>query len=860
MPRLPQSIALSLVISGAFALSAAPANAQHVRRMAEQTQSAVVALDHRVGMGGGFNNQRNSGENLFDGQARTTGFLISTDGLVVTHARFVQGRDRIRLYFHGGAKGWAKVVGVDALNRTALLKLEKPKQIAARFNGTLPTLKWGDSTELAPGKTVFSLGNCFDSLRLDGQASFSQGVITTIERARLGAYRGPLIETDASINPGSFGGPLLNAKGEVVGVIARNISTRRWLGGAIPAEQVRRGVERLVAGRPLAKGLLGVALERTGGEAALKGLKVTRVQGESGAAKAGLASGDFLLAIDGQRVYDTHDVAREMGNLPSGAIVNARVRRGGTTRTIQIVLGDGADMAAVASRPKPAPKATPRPTPPAKAKVSLGLRVQERETGPGLEVTEVRPGGAAAAAGVQKGDILAALGRDRIRTSEDLGRALAKYTKGQRAQLVVIRERRARRLLLNFGGPTASKPAPRPTPIRPSPRPARATLGVRVQERADGSPGLEVIGVRPNTAASDGGVRVGDVILRWNQFQIRSMDDLGRALAQLKDGGPTRMRVLRSGRQLGLRLPAIGKPLATKPTPTPSTGRPRLGLRLEVQEGARGPVVVEVAPGSLAASAGFKKGDALVALGRKRVTTLEEVSAVLGGLERGARVVAVVVRDSRARRLGFVWGAKATPTPPASGAPGYLGVYLPDEQGTGAGVLIEGSVVGSPADKAGLRSGDRIVSVNGRSVKTRQELGQSLRGKRAGESVALMIARGGKTLGITVVLGERGKTAPAQPQPTQPTPSPQAGGAWLGASIQDGPDGITISEVARGGPVRAAGLRPGDVLQALNGKRLTTVDQFASMFARLRPGQTVTLQVERDGWSKAVEVRLAKRP
>lgn len=862
MPRLPRSIALSLTIASACAALAQPASAQHVRRLAERSQSAVVALDHRVGMGRGFNSRPNSGENLFDGQARTTGFIISSEGHVVTHARFVQGRNRIRLYFHGGAKAWAKVVGVDPINRTALLKLEKPAKVAARFDGKLPTLEWGDSTGLAAGNTVFSLGNCFDSLRLDGQASFSQGVITTIERARLGAYRGPLIETDASVNPGSFGGPLLNAKGQVIGVIARNISTRRWLGAAIPAEQVRRGIERLVAGRPLAKGLLGVALERTGGETALKGLKLTRVQAESGAAKAGLAVGDFLLAIDGNRVYDTHDVARELGNLPSGAVVNARVRRGATTRNVRIVLGDGADLA-IATRPKPAPKPEPRPTQPAaKPRVSLGLRVQERETGPGLEVIEVRPGGAAANAGVQKGDILAALGRDRIRTSDDLARSLAKYNKGQRAQLVVIRERRARRLLLNFGGPSASKPRPRPTPIRPAPRPARGTLGVRVQERANGAPGLEVIEVRPNTAASDGGVRVGDVILRWNQFQIRTMDDLGRALAQLKDGGPTRMRVLRRGRQLGLRLPAIGKPLATKPMPTPSTGKPRLGLRLEVQEGSRGPVVIEVAPGSLAAKAGFQKGDVLVAMGRKRLNTLEEVAALLQSTRPGTSLTAVVIRDSRARRISFVWGDSSAPLPkpPSSGAPGYLGVYLPEDQGQGPGVLIEGSVVGSPADKAGLRSGDRIVSLNGRSVNSRQELGQALRGKRAGESVALMIARGRKTIGITVTLGERGKTAPAQPQPTQPKPAPSAGGAWLGAAIQDGPDGVSITEVARGGPIRAAGLRPGDVLKSLNGQRITTVDQFASLFARLRPGQTVTLEVERDGWSKSVRVRLARRP
>ncbi|MBL4847423.1 MAG: PDZ domain-containing protein [Planctomycetes bacterium] len=865
MPRLPRCFALTAALAVTFA-TAAPASAQHVRKMAERAQAAVVALDHRVGRGGGFlNNQRSAGENILDSRARTTGFVISADGHVVTHARFVQGRDRIRLYFHGGAKGWAKVVGIDPVNRTALLKLEKPRAIAARFGGTLPSLSWGDSTSLAPGNTVFSLGNCFDSLRLDGQASFSQGVVTTIQRSRLGTYRGPLLETDASINPGSFGGPLLNAKGEVIGVITRNISTRRWLGGAIPAEQVKRGINRLIAGRPLSKGLLGVALERTGGEAALKGLRVSRVVGDSGAAIAGVAVGDFLLAIDGQRVYDTHDVARELGNLPSGAVVQARVRRGSATRNIRIVLGDGADVTALAKRPTPKPR--PRPTPKraptaAKSKVSLGLRVQERENGPGLEVIEVRPNGTAAAAGVKKGDVLVAVGRQRIRTGDDLGRILARYRPGQKAQLMVIRERRARRLTLNFGGPSAA----RPSPIRPSPRPRRATLGVRVQERANGAPGLEVIEVRPNTAAAKGGVRVGDVILRWANFKIRTMDDLGSAMARLKTAGATQMHLLRAGKQISVRLPSLSG------VPTPLAKRPRLGLQVEAGESGRGLMVIAVAPNSIAAKAGFRKGDLLIAIARKRTATLDALGAVLRGLKAGQRVVAVVIRDGGAKRIAFAWSqstsrptrptpTRPTPTRPTpSAAQGYLGVYLPDSNGTGAGVLIEGAVVGSPADAAGLRSGDRILSVDGRSVSSKEQLGKSLRSKRAGSTVALMVARGTRQLGLKIVLGERGKKTPPQPK-TRPTPTPSAGGgAWLGASIQDGPSGILVAELSPRGPLAKAGLRKGDLIKSMNGQRLTTVDQFAGLFSRYRPGQRVTLEVERDGWSKSVKVQLGRRP
>ena len=862
MRRSQPSTSLTImlaVLSSAAPLAMAQDRAQDgagdgmaVRRLAKRAQTAVVALDHEVGVGGGFG--QGLGENLLDGQARSTGFLISSEGHVVTHARFVQGKQRFELYFHGGVRGWARVQGIDPLNRTALLKLEDPAAVAARFGGTLPHLEWGDSTALSEGKTVFTLGNCFDSLRLDGQASFSQGVVTTLERSRLGVYRGPIVETDASVNPGSFGGPLLDATGRVVGVITRNVSTRRWLGAAVPAEQVRRGIERLKTGRPLAKGLLGVALEGTGGEAARDGLRVARVQADSGAARAGLTAGDLIVALDGERVYDTDDVARLLANLPSGASVRALVRRGKANLNLGILLGDGAELS-TAARPDPTPTPTtdpdPTPTPSGEPRVSLGLRLEAMDEGPGLKVVGVRPDGSAAAAGVQEGDIVAALGRERIRTSEDLVRALSQFEPGQKTTLIVVRERRAVRLPITFNEPSAARPTPEAEP-QPDPEPAkRPSLGVRVEARSEG-PGLDVVEVRPHTPAAASGLRAGDVLLAWNGRALRDLDDLGRALTAFAEADSSTLLVLRGRERLSLTLPSLSGEAAPVPA------RPRLGVRVQPSSGVPGLEVVEVQPGSPAARAGVSTGDIIVALGRRQLRDLDDLSTALGEVAGQARVLLVVVRERQPRRLQLDLSAEPsepTPTPQPSAGPGYLGVYLNQEGGT-PGVGIDGAVAGSPADQAGLRSGDRILSVEGASVSSPRELVDALSQKRAGETVRLLVLRGRSRLGVSVTLGER---AQATPPPT-PEPAPKVGQAWLGASIKDTSAGIALVELAPNGPLAQAGLQPGDVLLSLEGLRLTSVEQFAGLFANCRPGQRVTFEVSRDGWSKAVTLTLVQRP
>ena len=646
----------------------APSHAQSVRELARDTAQAMVAVEHRVTRAG----NPQEGENPLDAQARSSGFIVSPEGHVITHGRFVKGRTRLRLFLSGGVKAWARSVGEDPLNRIAILRLEKPQQVAKRFGGKLPHLSWGDSSQLRLGQTVFTIGNCFDSLRLDGQPTFSQGVITMIDRVRRGAYKGVVVETDASVNPGSFGGPLLNARGQVVGVLTRNVNSRRWLGAAVPADQVRHNMERIVAGKPLSRGRLGVALKKTGGEASPKGLEVTRVIADSGAAQAGIKPGDRLLEVAGTRVYDTYDVARELNNLSPGTPLEVRLVRGGESLTLRVVLSEGGEILAAAQKadpqptqPQPTQPTQPRPQPKAGERVRLGVRLQAREAGPGLEVVEVDPDSPASEAGLQKGDILVAMGRTQIRSMDDLANALGGYRPGQTERVIVLRDRRARLLRLTF---TGAQQAQKPTPPTPRPVPQR------------------------------------------------------------------------------------------KPA------------------------------------------------------------------------------DS----------------------PGYLGVYLAPG-GEGQGAQVDGCVTGSPADKAGLESGDRIVAVDGRRVATDDDLAGLLRARRAGETVVLGVERGSRRLALSVKLGVRGEQQPSQPRPT-PQPGSQGSRPWLGVSLADGEGGVQIREVDPQSPLAKLGVEAGDVITALGGRRTPTVSAFSQLWQGYRVGQSVEFELERQGWAKTIRVRLSAKP
>ncbi|RMG19034.1 MAG: PDZ domain-containing protein, partial [Planctomycetota bacterium] len=444
----PFPVLLASLVAAALACPAASARGDDaLAALARRVGRAVVALDRKPR--GAFR----SGT-LMDGQAPASGFLVA-DGHVVTLAALARGRRTLGLRLAGGVRASARVVGLDPLANIALLRLEEPDQVAARMGGELPALPFAPAGALRVGQNVFSVGNAFDSLRLDGQPAFSQGVVTTVARARQGVYRGPVIETDAAVNPGAFGGPLVDGRGRVVGVLVPSFSPRRWLGEAIPAGVVSAAVNALKAGEPPAHGRLGVRLRSSGGEAQPDGVEVAEVAADGPAARAGLRAGARIVAIDGARVYDTADVARELAPLPPGAPV--RLDLGGRRVVCVLDRGRPVDLAS-AFRPRPEEgtgDAAPSPRKPPR----LGLRLRERpERRFGLEVVEVDPQGLGARLGIRTGDVLMLAQRTRLRTLDDLRSALGNLAGANTLTLVLLRERRLHTLRLPLDRPLAEGP------------------------------------------------------------------------------------------------------------------------------------------------------------------------------------------------------------------------------------------------------------------------------------------------------------------------------------------------------------------------------------------------------------------
>src|SRR5581483_6215729 len=193
---------------------------QGQEKLAREAGAAVVGLGR-------------PGRRGFGGEGSAAGFIIDEKGDILTDAaRVPQGGGEVAVTFRGGHRGRAKFVAADPRTHVALLRLDDVEGTVARLgHGKLPVLKLGRSSELKLGRVVGTIGNPYDSLQTDGVPAFSLGIVSGLGRLRdADAWKGYAIETDAAINPGSFGGPLIDAEGRAVGVVLEAYSPKRFFG------------------------------------------------------------------------------------------------------------------------------------------------------------------------------------------------------------------------------------------------------------------------------------------------------------------------------------------------------------------------------------------------------------------------------------------------------------------------------------------------------------------------------------------------------------------------------------------------------------------------------------------------------
>lgn len=391
-----------------------------------------------------------------------SGFIVSPDGYILTNNHVVADADKVTVQLFDKREFTARVVGADPATDIAILRIE------AR---NLPSVSFGNSDSTRIGEWVLAIGN---PLGAAFTFTVTAGIVSAKGRGLDGLQQVPgysiqdFIQTDAAINPGNSGGPLVNVRGQVVGInaaIASETGLYTGYGFAIPINLVRAVMDQLVATGHVERAVIGVAIRDATAEDAqavglgndIRGVTVHDFTTENSPAKrAGIQQGDVIVALDGQTVEYTAQLQQRVGFKKPGESVDVTVlRNGGERKTLKVRL-EAAPAALLAGRDADAAaEAEPARSQPLEA--GLGIAVEPltqeeaaerdiavvRDAGGGLVVTDVSPDGPAfakLAAPSQGGtDVILKVDGAPVRTRVDLRTALRKAKAGEIVTLVVYR-------------------------------------------------------------------------------------------------------------------------------------------------------------------------------------------------------------------------------------------------------------------------------------------------------------------------------------------------------------------------------------------------------------------------------------
>jgi serine protease Do len=321
--RTPGPLLCVLLTAAAAArpASAQPADAD-ARKIYERAAPAVVAVRALAPLG----------------ERSGSGVVLSADGLVLTsYAVCPEGSKRIRVWTNEPRLLEAEFVGGSRKDEVALLRI-KPKR-------PLPTIELGTSAGLRIGQPSYTLSNAANSIILDAQPSLNAGIISALYRLPEdragGAYVGNVVETTAAVNVGMEGAPLLDPAGRMVGLVTLNYSPSRFLGAAIPMDELRPVVERLRAAAapppelPAAagEGSLGARFRDQDGRVVLDA-----VDPNGPAHRAGLRPGDVVLGLAGRAVKSAREAAELLRGLEVGTVVPLRIDLEGKAEEVSLTL------------------------------------------------------------------------------------------------------------------------------------------------------------------------------------------------------------------------------------------------------------------------------------------------------------------------------------------------------------------------------------------------------------------------------------------------------------------------------------------------------------------------------------------
>ena len=354
-------------------------------------------------------------------QSMGSGFLISSDGYILTNHHVVDGADTVQVRLSDRREYDAKVVGTDKRSDLALLKVDAKG---------LPIVTFGDSNELKVGEWVVAIGSPFG---LD--YSVSAGIVSARGRSlptEDNENYVPFIQTDVAINPGNSGGPLFNLEGEVVGINSQ-IYTRSGgsigLSFAIPISVAIDVVDQLKASGQVVRGWLGVGIQEVDRDLAESfgldkpmGALISQLEPGGPAEKAGVQVGDVVVEFNGERIGEAADLPHVVGMVKPGTAARMKVIRDGKPRGLEVTVGTLGDSEA---------STVAQGTPDSGGRIGLlaedlsdKQKAQLRLKG-GVVVRQVAPDGAAARAGLRPGDVITQIGSDVVADVADLDAVVA---------------------------------------------------------------------------------------------------------------------------------------------------------------------------------------------------------------------------------------------------------------------------------------------------------------------------------------------------------------------------------------------------------------------------------------------------
>lgn len=353
-----------------------------------------------------------------------SGFILSADGFIMTNAHVVEGADEVIVTLTDKREFKARLVGADKRTDVAVVKIEA---------SGLPAVKIGDVSRLKVGEWVMAIGSPFGL-----ENSVTAGIVSAKQRDT-GDYL-PFIQTDVAINPGNSGGPLINMRGEVVGINSQIYSRSGGYMGiafAIPIDEATRVSDQLRASGRVTRGRIGVQIDQVTKDVAEaiglgkpQGALVRGVETGSPAEKAGVEAGDIIIKFDGKAIEKSTDLPRLVGNIKPGTRSTLTVFRRGSTKDLSVTIGE-------VEADKPARKEREDKPRPSGAAQSLGLSVadltdaqkKELKLKGGVLVNAATE--AAARAGLREGDVILAVANIEVSGVREFEAVLGRLDKGK---------------------------------------------------------------------------------------------------------------------------------------------------------------------------------------------------------------------------------------------------------------------------------------------------------------------------------------------------------------------------------------------------------------------------------------------